>query len=58
VDATQYLTEDGEVFLEVIDFTTENIYIAIQTGADPAGCLSAGRLVVEASAQRGFAENP
>jgi hypothetical protein len=55
VDVAQYMTSDSEVFLEVIDFTEENVYIAIQTGADPADCLSAGRAVVEASAQIGFA---
>jgi hypothetical protein len=42
----------------VIDFTEENVYIAIETGADPASCLSAGREVVEASAKIDFAVNP
>jgi len=58
VDVTQYMTEENEVFLEVIDFNAESIYIAIETGADPASCLSAGREVVEASAQMGFEVNP
>lgn len=58
VDVAQYMTEDSEVFLEVIDFNAESVYIAIDTGADPAACLSAGRTVVEDSAQIGFAETP
>ena len=58
VNVAQYMTSDNEVFLEVIDFAAENVYIAIETGADPASCLSAGREAVEASAQMGFTENP
>ncbi len=54
VDVAQYMTADSEVFLEVIDFNAESVYMAIETGADPAACLSAGRWLWKPPPKWGF----
>ena len=53
VDVTQYLS-GGKVFLEILSFTNENIFIAIHVGDNSDYCLDSARQVVEDSAERNF----
>lgn len=51
---TQYIGSTGATFLEIFNFNSETIFIAIDTGYDPGYCRDAARYVVELSAENRF----